>query len=195
MAVPIADALVEGQAALEAANWLRAKACFDEVLQKVEDPVAVDGLGQALWWLRDLEGCLRLRERAYLLFREAGNYRRAAGLLEHEDPECAERGWLEKTRAVYADNPVDKERHLRQALAITRHCRDADLEALALSFLGVVLVQGAHAADGMRCLDESMAAVTAGEVRDLWTIGEAYCHMIEPAGGSATCGGLRNGRS
>lgn len=210
MAVPIADPLVEGQAALKGANWPRAKACFEEALKEVENPVALDGLGQALWWMRDLEGCLRLRERAYLLYRlyrEAGNYRRAAGiaawaarehvslygnmaacqgwlaraagLLEHEDPECAERGWLEKARAVYADNPVDKERHLRQALAIARHCRDTDLEALALSFLGAVLVQGAQVVDGMRCLDEAMAAVTAGEVHDLWTIGEAYCHMVE----------------
>lgn len=104
---------------------------------------------------------------------------RAAGLLEHEDANCPERGWLEKARAIYAANPVDQERHLRQALAISRRCGDVDLEALALSFLGVVLVQESQIAEGMRCLDEAMAAVTAGEVHGLWTIGEAYCHMVD----------------
>jgi DNA-binding CsgD family transcriptional regulator len=207
VAVPPADLFVAGQAALDAADWARAKAIFEESLAMREEPEALDGLGQALWWLRDLEGCLRQRERAYLLFREAGNYRRAAfiaawvarehvslygnmaacqgwlaraaGLLEHEDANCAERGWLEKARATYAGNPVDQERHLRQALAISRRCGDVDLEALALSFLGVVLVQESQIAEGMRCLDEAMAAVTAGEVHGLWTIGEAYCHMVD----------------
>ena len=207
VAVPQADLLADGQAALYAADWARAKSLFEKALETADDAVAFDGLGQALWWLRDLEGCLRQRERAYLLFREAGNYRRAAyiaawvarehvslygnmaacqgwlaraaGLLEHEDANCAERGWLEKARATYADNPLDQERHLRQALAISRRCGDVDLEALALSFLGVVLVQESQIAEGMRCLDEAMAAVTAGEVHGLWTIGEAYCHMID----------------
>jgi hypothetical protein len=65
LAVPPTDLLVEGQAALDAADWARAKAIFEESLAKGEEPEALDGLGQALWWLRDLEGCLRQRERAY----------------------------------------------------------------------------------------------------------------------------------
>jgi hypothetical protein len=63
---------------------VRAKALFEKAIETSDDPVAFDGLGQALLWLRDLEGCLPQRERAYLLFREAGNYRRAAYIAEED---------------------------------------------------------------------------------------------------------------
>ena len=60
------DSLVgAGERALEAGEWLAARSSFEAALELEETPEALLGLGNALWWLDEIEASLRYRERAY----------------------------------------------------------------------------------------------------------------------------------
>ncbi|NUR74657.1 MAG: hypothetical protein HOQ28_00035, partial [Thermoleophilia bacterium] len=61
MDVEVVDRLAEGQRALEAAEWERARAAFEAVLALEELPVALDGCGFALWFRGDLDEGVTLR--------------------------------------------------------------------------------------------------------------------------------------
>jgi hypothetical protein len=120
------DGVGAGQAALRRGDWEAAKTSFEEALGTAESADALDGLGQALWWLSDIAAAMDLRERAYVLHVRAGERRRAARIalwLSHEHAttfgnraaadgwrfraerllegvdEGAEPGWLELARA------------------------------------------------------------------------------------------------
>lgn len=64
------------------------------------------------------------------------------------------------------------------ALELGRSCRDTDLEIFALTALGQAEIAAGGFDEGMRRLEEAMAAATAGQVRNPHTLGEAYCNMI-----------------
>src|SRR5207245_10799254 len=64
--------VVEANAALDRGDWARAKAGFEAAIEHAPTPEALDGLGQALWWLNDLHGGIELRERAYAEYKELG---------------------------------------------------------------------------------------------------------------------------
>jgi hypothetical protein len=61
---------------------------------------------------------------------------------------------------------------------LAQRYKDADLEAVALAHLGFALVLEGRISEGMAWLDESMAVVSAGEVRDFVAAGIAYRTMI-----------------
>jgi hypothetical protein len=110
-----------GEEALRGGRWEEARIAYDAALAAEETPAALEGLGLALRWLEDFPRCFEVQERAYLLFRQAGDIRgaarlatrlgrdnlvvradaavasgwlaRASRLLENEG-DCSERGWL-----------------------------------------------------------------------------------------------------
>ena len=121
-----------------------------------------------------------------LLFREetgraTGWLSRAERLLEQEPGDCAERGYLllpvveqrlesgdlEFAYAVAAD-----------AAAIGERCGDADLVACARHQQGRIRLQQGQVETGLALLDETMIAVTAGELSPLVT-GLMYCSVIQ----------------
>ena len=55
---------------------------------------------------------------------------------------------------------------------------DRDLEFSAKSLLGEAYVASGRVADGMTLLDETMAAVSGGEVAGIGSIGEIYCRLF-----------------
>jgi DNA-binding NarL/FixJ family response regulator len=195
--------LHRGRQALQAGLWDEARAAFEVVLESGEDPAALEGMSQAAWWLEDRERSHRCAERAFALYRERGDRRsaarvalwlareyhtvfgpaagrgwgaRAATLLE-DVGECPEVGWLALQRSAGARGE-ELERAGRVALDLARRYGDTALEAVALGQLGFALVLSGRVAEGMTCLDESMAAVSGGEVRDFVAAGIAYCTMI-----------------
>jgi hypothetical protein len=105
------DALARGFEALAAGEWSSARDAFREALDVTDAPEALDGLGRALWWLRDERGAVVHRERAYAGFRRDGELARAArialwlareyGLAFGND--AASRGWLARAERLLRD--------------------------------------------------------------------------------------------
>ena len=199
------DLLREGEEAIAAADWQRARVCLERVLEHGESPEALTGLSKIAMIDREYDRAIELKERAFELYTRAGQFapasdnamwlafmyvtyhgnlsvglgwkERAAGVLDGLE-ECAAHGWLTILNAPFTRDPAERERLAVSALAIARRFGDVDLEIEALSLLGEAHVVGGRVAEGMRKLDEAMAAVTAGRVRDHFALGEVYCRLL-----------------
>ncbi|MES1173532.1 MAG: LuxR C-terminal-related transcriptional regulator [Myxococcales bacterium] len=202
-----------GQAALSKAQWPEALLSFERALTiDAEAPDALDGLSEARWWLglwseaREARECAYTRHRAlgdsisaaraaiwlgndYLLAtgnRAAWNgwLERAATLLEGQR-ETAEYGWLLFTRGRRETDMELMASACQEALALARRLGDVDLELVVLSQYGRALVAQGRSAEGFARLDESMAAVMAGEQRNFLTVSETCCNMLATCEGAA----------
>jgi len=198
------DRLEAGRLALEAGDWNAARSAFDAVLEAGESAAALDGAGLARWFLGELSEGEELRARAFDLYVRDGNVDRAARVgvwLSHQQlisgRASASRGWLARAERVVAGAPfsagagwvaVELARRAPtldecatragRALDVARRNGDADLEIFALSVLGRAEVAAGRIETGARMLEEAMAAASAGRVRNLHTLGEAYCNLI-----------------
>lgn len=103
-----APALEGGFAALERGDWDDARRSFRTYLAEAETPAAFEGLGAAAWWLDDTETLFEARDRAYRLYREAGDARGAGRvasalavdyLLLRAEPAVAS-GWIQRAHRV-----------------------------------------------------------------------------------------------
>lgn len=65
-----------------------------------------------------------------------------------------------------------------QAIQIGRAIGNTDLEMAGMATEGVALVSNGQVEEGMRRLDEAIAAATAGEMRDPLMIGLSSCYMM-----------------
>jgi ATP/maltotriose-dependent transcriptional regulator MalT len=110
-----------------------------------------------------------------------GWFGRARRLIEQESRECVELGYLMlplvEHRLRGGDLPGAYEAAL-QAAAIGSRFNDADLAAMALHLQGRVLLRQRRVGEGLALLDESMVAVTTGELSPIVT-GLVYCSVIE----------------
>ncbi len=196
--------LSDGTSALQDGRWLDARTAFEAAMQLDPRPEALDGLGEALWWLGDPRRSNDLREQAYARFRRAGEsaravlaaigvaityesnfgnnqaaagwIARAASLLSGDDDPLA--AWVLATRAyVTTDLPIAIGLYER-SLAEARAGADIDLELLALAGLGERLVMSGDVAAGMSLIDEAMAGALGGEYTRLDTVVFASCDML-----------------
>ena len=169
-------------------------------------PEAHEGLGLALWFLGRIPEGISERERAYAGYvgaRRCDDAARVAVWVSHQHllggRVSAARGWLARAeRAVdgsTASSPgrgwvaVERARHTesvqeqvtqaKQAVEIARGSGDGDLEVFALSLLGRAVVSSGRREDGLRLLEEAMAAASSGRARNMHTLAEAYCNLIE----------------
>lgn len=205
-AVPAeAGAAAEGYEALAAGDWERARSAFEAALAAGESPQALDGLGRALWWLRDAEGAVVHRERAYAGFRRDGELARAARIalwlsreyalvwgneaaangwlaraerLLADVAPGAERGWLDLARSERAREPAESACLAAAALEVALKMRDVDLELRALAQLGLAEVSSGKLEEGLARLDEAMAAATGGEAATLETFADVSCTLM-----------------
>jgi DNA-binding NarL/FixJ family response regulator len=202
-----ARVLIErGRAALAACDWGAARACFEQAVEVSQSAAALDGLGQALYWQGEYARALSLRERGYAAYRREesrrdagrvavelaalhlwvhGNKAACVGWTEHArrllqpEGDCVERGWLQLLLAVTAAGDVHEwERLARSAVEFGRRFDDAGLEYDALGHVGLALVHQGDIADGMRLIDEAVAAASSGVVADPWPAGEIYCTLF-----------------
>jgi DNA-binding CsgD family transcriptional regulator len=199
------DLLRGGERAIAAADWETARACLERALEEGDSPDALTGLSKVAMIERDYERAIELRERAFDLYKAAGRLapasdsaswltfmyatyqgnfsaalgwkERAASVLEGTE-ESAAHGWLKLLEAPFSRDPAEREQLGASALAIARRFGDVDLEIEALALLGEAHVVGGQVGAGMRLLDEAMAAVTAGRVRDHFALGEIYCRLL-----------------
>ncbi len=96
--------------------------------------------------------------------------------------QSTEYGWLllrDGEAALFRghDPATGRERAVRAA-ALGRETGDRGLEFSGLALEGLARVSAGDVAAGMRCLDEANAAATAGEVKELHTVGVVCCWQI-----------------
>jgi hypothetical protein len=70
--------LDSGWRELQEGRWAEARARFEQAAGAEETPEAFEGLSWAAWWLDDAETVFAARERAYHLYKEAGDVAGAA---------------------------------------------------------------------------------------------------------------------
>jgi ATP/maltotriose-dependent transcriptional regulator MalT len=165
-----------------------------------------DMLADAAWWLGRLDDCIEARERAYRIFDDLGEYRRAGRcavwLYEHHafrarpamagawlrrarralagDPHCVEHGalLLREAEAAHGGGDLDGALALGTGVvALGRTLRSLDLEAEALQTVGRILIDRGEIADGLGHLDEAMLFAVEGRIGP-YSTGKVYCSLI-----------------
>ena len=109
-----------------------------------------------------------------------GWFARARRLLEREERDCVERGYLLIPVLLEHGFSGDFEAAYAtaaEAAAIGERFADQDLVAIALMEQGHALVKQGRAEEGLRLVDETMVAVTAGELSPI-VAGIVYCNTI-----------------
>src|SRR5213593_1259808 len=111
----------------------------------------------------------------------SGRLERARRLLAgHEH--TAEYGWLLLRDGEFAlfrgHDTTGAREHGVRAATLGRATGDCGLEFTGLALEGLARVSAGDVAAGMRCLDEASAAATAGEVKELHTVGVVCCWQI-----------------
>jgi DNA-binding CsgD family transcriptional regulator len=112
--------------------------------------------------------------------RATGWFGRGERLLERDGRDCVERGYylIPATLDAVARGDTSAARAAaEQAVAIGERFGDRDLVTMARMELGHVLVREGLAAEGFRLVDETMVAVTTGELSPV-VAGIVYCKTI-----------------
>ena len=194
------------------AEWPAARDAFARALVAApDDPEALDGLGQSLWWLGEREAAIDRRREAYVAYQREGDARRAGGVAtylaaEHriDGQHAAAAGWLMRARrlldgqetvpelgllaieeAKRATEPAEAERHARAALQVAQTLGDPDIECAALAQLGRAKVVDGRVQEGVALLDEAMTVALSGETRDPMACGDACCTTLVVCDGLA----------
>lgn len=99
-----------------------------------------------------------------------------------DQPVAPEHGWLEVLACwgttAHERNPQEVADGARRAIAVAQRCGDRDLELLGIAFEGLARVDTGRIAAGMAQLDETAAAVSAGELDEpLWAL-VIFCNLI-----------------
>ena len=106
-----ADAVADGWAALGEGAWARARTRFEDALATEQTAEALEGLGWAGYCLDDEALTFDARERAYRVYREAGEDRSAARVaswlasdsLEFRGEAAVAGGWLQRAHRLLDD--------------------------------------------------------------------------------------------
>jgi DNA-binding CsgD family transcriptional regulator len=202
------DLAVRGEEAIASGDWQGAADAFERALAIDDAPELHDGLGRALWWLRDVDRSIAEREAAYAAFRKRGEDARAVHLalwlareyleavgnepvsrgwlaraegIIRDLPEGPEHGWLALTRGRLALDPAAALDDAATAVAAGKAGRDADLETTALALRGLAEIAAGEVEVGMTSLDEAMVAATSGEVEDPVVFGDVCCLVTRAA--------------
>ncbi len=112
--------------------------------------------------------------------RATGWLGRAQRLVEREEGDCVERGYLLVPVMLRHEATGDWEAAYAaatEAAEIGERFDDADLLALAMHEQGLILVNQGRVEEGLGLVDEAMVAVTAGELSPIVT-GIVYCSVI-----------------
>jgi DNA-binding CsgD family transcriptional regulator len=126
------------------------------------------------WWVG--HNLLFRGERAPAL----GWFARGQRLLEREEGDCVERGYLlipVVLEHVFSGDFEAAYGAAAKAAEIGERFGDHDLVAIALMEQGHALVKQGRVAEGLRLVDETMVAVTAGELSPI-VAGIVYCNTI-----------------
>lgn len=176
---PHPSATAQARAALARGDWTDAVSILEEaVLTAPSDPSAWELLGTSCTWIQATDRAIEARERAYALYREAGDDLPSARVslelandyFEARGEHAVANGWFQRARRLLEGKPPCRERVLLgiwdayMALMGEYEPREAAKHAAA----AVALAQQAGAED-MEMLAralQGLARVTAGDVRE-----------------------------
>ena len=110
-------ALAAGRAALAAAAWTDAREAFRRALESGDGDgsdrhaEALEGVGEASWWLDDADAVFDARERAYAMYRQQGNALAAARVATALAEDCVSfrgepavaQGWIQRAHDLLAN--------------------------------------------------------------------------------------------
>lgn len=204
-----AKALSRGREAVKCYDWSDAFASFGEAdAAGALSPEDLEALSESAWWCSRIDDHVNALERAYTLYMEQGNPRRAAVLcvllaessfhrlassvasgwlrraerLLDAEPESPEHGYLARFQARVAfEGEGDLEQSIEyaeKAWELATRFRDRDLQMLALHDRGYILLANGRVEEGMSLMEEAMAASLAGELGPR-TTGRIYCNMMD----------------
>ena len=198
--------VADGRCALAGGDVSAAMTAVEAALTIEDDPQARQLAGALRYFDDDLDGARGHWETAFALYRDAGACRlaarvaagladlHAAGLgneatargwirrgrrLLASEGRCLEQGYLELALVACLSTDVEAVRASADlALALALEFHDGDLEIRALADSGLALVTQGRTDDGFDRLDEAMAAMSAGQVRDPAVLGKSLCAVL-----------------
>lgn len=203
------DELQRGREAHAQRAWAEARESLSQADQaQALEPLDLELLATSVYMLGDDEGFATVLDRAHHAYLDAGDalpavrcafwigvslmqrgevsrgsgwLGRAQRLLDREESDCVERGYL--LLPVVLQHAAAGEHEAAYAAAaeaaeIGERFGDADLHSLAVHEQGHALVGQGRIEQGLRLLDEAMVAVTAGELSPIVT-GILYCSVID----------------
>ena len=201
----VGDLVNAGWDALSRGSWNDALALLRDA---GDDPEALEGVGIAQWWLDDADATIEAREASYRLYQKLGDRlgaARVASALAWDailfgGRTAVARGWLERSARLLEEEPLGPEHAwlavreaevalasgaspdgriaARRAVLIGEQLGLEEVKVAGRSLEGLALVREGFVDEGMRRLDESAVAATAGDVKDLMWIGKVCCNLI-----------------
>jgi tetratricopeptide (TPR) repeat protein len=201
------DLLGAAHKALERHDWVAARNGFNAARRQVElGAEDLAALGDAAWWLGEVDEALASFEAAYRLFLQGNQPRRAAinaiglavSLFLRGQAQLGS-GWMSRAQRLLRDEPegvehgylvyLDLEGALDQgdlnaviegaqrAREMGRRFNDPNLVAMGTTFEGRALVRRGQVRAGMALLEEAMVAVLSDDLTPDWA-GNIYCHLM-----------------
>ena len=193
--------------ALARADWAAARAGF--LAARERGPLSAEdanALGDAAWWLGDVEGSLAAYEEAYRLYLGGDRPRQAAisalGVATNlylRGDEVVGSGWMSRAQRLLRDQPesaehgyvmyLDAEASLegpdaratvdgaRRVQELGRRFDDPTLMTIGTVIEGRARIRIGDVREGMALLDEAMLTVLSDKLAPDWT-GNAYCHLV-----------------
>jgi len=198
-----------GVVAAERLDWAEACDLFEGILDPDSEATAGQfiALGEAAFWLGEIDTTIAARERAFSVYRDAGDDHAAALLaleLAHDHElkmqEAVSSAWINRAHGLLASHPesaaagymarwqarsaLDRDgdpesalAHIDEALRVARQVDDRDLEMLVTHDRGQILVTMGLLEEGMPLMEEAMLSAASGELTPN-TVGKVYCNMI-----------------
>jgi DNA-binding CsgD family transcriptional regulator/tetratricopeptide (TPR) repeat protein len=200
-----ADVLASADEAFRRGDFEAARDLYTTSLADDRSAEALDGLGQSLWFLCEIEDGIAFREDAYAEYRRRDDFCRAGQIalwlsLEQATSlgnAAAANGWFKRAERLLDDAPLcaahaelqvahgyrcgDHEeagRCFQEAIEIGRRLEDPDSEIRGLNALGFHKAAAGDVEAGLALLDEAMAAALGGEAKDPWAIGATCCSVL-----------------
>lgn len=204
----VAELLERGRVSYATQAWADAYESLSETdAAKGLDPEDRELLARAAYMLGRDDEYVRALERAHQTYLDAGRMRsaarcafwighnllfrgetapargwfaRAERLLDREEQDCVEQGYVliaKLLEHVSGGDPEAAHATAIEVAAIGERFADPDLVAMGLMEQGHALVRQGRTADGLRLVDETMVAVTTGELSPI-VAGIVYCNTI-----------------
>jgi DNA-binding NarL/FixJ family response regulator len=203
----MSTAMIEqGWAALRAGDASAARDAFEQALEEAASGAALEGLGQALYLQRDYGAAIAQHERAHAAYRREGQIfaaarvarilawitgnvlgdwavhngwlARALRILKETGEDAPEHGWVLIIKSYTEPDAAIREALFRDAIAVGRRFADPNIELESLSSLGGLYLMTGRVDEGLALLDESMAALCAGEMTEIATVDSLLCGLF-----------------